>query len=220
MRRCPWEVSPQLTEQRLRLIASTFDRVRDEVFEAHEPDKGDGNWGFGCRAYERTCFQLSKLSEDAAHRDWLKVEAQRLQCTLRIGDIPIKFYRGEPTDPTPRALRGGVAAALRDAARGQATMHEKFGMQPKEDSEWFWLIAIETHGNGTVSRVILIQATEAGDVRNDWEVPLESGVPAVAEVATMQREGVDLAPPMVGPKVVERSAADSKVAGDGGADRN
>ncbi|HEY0469902.1 MAG TPA: hypothetical protein VGC79_37205 [Polyangiaceae bacterium] len=163
---------------------------------------------------------MSKLSTDPAHRDWLTVQAQALECTVLIGGIPIKFYRGEPTDPTPRALRGGVTAArrnglaqaLRDRKRGQATMFELFGQQPKDDGSWFWLFAIETHEDGTMSRAVLLQATEDGDVRNDWDVPLDPSAPALADVTSMQREGVDLLPPPVGPKTVELPAA-STVAG-------
>lgn len=196
---CPWEIAPELTEERLRLIACTVDRVRNGVLEAHEPDKGDGSWGFGCRAYERTCFALSKLADAEENRGWFKVEADRLECTLRVGGVPIKFYRGDPTDPNPRALRGGLIASLRDLLGGQQTLFPPDARE-RAASGWFWLMAIETHGDGTVSRVLVLQARESGEVQNEWEIPLELPVPAIAPVATMRREGVDLPPPKVGPK--------------------
>jgi len=218
MVRLPWEVTPQLTGSRLQLIAAIFDKVRKDLLELHEPDKGDGGWSFGCRAYERTCFSLSKLAESAENSSWLKVEFDKLACTLRIDGVPLKFYRGAPEDPTPRALRGGVSIALRDARSGQTNLFQLFGEKQWQDDGWFWLLAIDTHGDGSVSRVVIIQATESGQTRYPWEVPLEAQVAAVAEVTTMQRDGVDLPPPQVGPKAKENAGdattAEPRVAGD------
>lgn len=195
----PWEIAPELAEDRLRLLACTVDRVRSEVLEAHEPEKGDGPWGFGCRAYERTCFALSKLADQPEHRDWFRVDAERLECTLRIGGVPIKFYRGEPTDPSPRALRGGLSASLRDLATGQISLFSQQA-QASAAAGWFWLMAIETHSDGTVSRVMVLQASESGGIQNEWEIPLELPVAALAPVTSTRREGVDLPPPVVGAK--------------------
>jgi len=216
MDRYPWEITPAFTEQRLRLIAAVFDQVRKDLVELHEPEKGDGSWSFGCRAYERTCFALSKLAEEPANAAWLRVEFDKLACTLRIESVPVKFYRGDPDDPTPRALRGGVAAALRDVKRGQTNFFARLG-EALPDDGWFWLIAIDTHMDGSVARVVVVQATESGETRDPWDVPLEGPVVAIAEVGSIQREGVDLPPPAVGPKRAaseDETSAEPEVAAD------
>lgn len=213
MNRPPWEVEPAMTEERLGLIARKINEVRDEVFDTQEPSKGDGPWIFGCRSYGRTCFALSRMAETTCI-DWLRVEAEKLSCTLRIGGVALKFYRGESDDPTPRALRGGASVALRDATTGQGQLYAELDRTP--DDAWFWLMAIETHGDGTVSRVTVLQATEEGHVRNQWDVPLTEPVRALADVSGMQREAVELDPPVVGPKAPEQDISDNtKTAGDG-----
>lgn len=215
MDRLPWEVTPEFTEDRLRLVAATFDRVRHEAVDAQEPDKGDGNWGLGCRAYERTCYALSKQSTESANKRWFAVEAEKLECTLRIGGVPIKFYRGESQDPKPRALRGGAKLALRNAASGQADMFEAFG-EKRDESEWFWLLAVETHGDGTVARVVVFQATEDGRGRNYWPIPLHESIPSVADVTPIAREGVELPRPKVSAKAPAQEApASADSASDG-----
>jgi hypothetical protein len=203
MRRFPWEVASELTEVRLRLIAAVFDRVRKEVAELHEPEKGDGNWGFGCRAYERTCFALSRMAKEDEYKEWLSVDVGGLVCTLRVAGIPIKFYRGDPADPSPRALRGAVNAALHDVRSGQASMFSMFERGDMPETTLFWLLAIDTHPDLTVSRVVIFQANEYGSARNEWEIPLDETVSAVASVNAFRPEGVDLAPPVVQSKTDE-----------------
>jgi hypothetical protein len=46
----PWEVDAALWEERLRFIAELLLEIREEVARTQERDKGDSNWGLGCRA--------------------------------------------------------------------------------------------------------------------------------------------------------------------------
>ncbi len=228
MHRYPWQVAPALTEARLRLIAAVFDRVRNEVAQLHQPEKGDGNWGFGCRSYERTCFAFERMAEEEPYKAWMTVVRGGLECTLRVESIPIKFYRGDPADPTPRVLRGAANAALRDVRTGQASMFAMFDSGHASDDGLFWLLAIDTHPDLTVSRVVIFQADEYGSVHNEWEIPLDESVHAVANVTPIRPEGVDLPPPVVQSRTDEiltkdgDSAQDepseSKAVGDGQGD--
>jgi hypothetical protein len=38
---------------------------------------------------------------------------------------------------------------------------------------WYWLMAMETDAAGQVSRVVFVQANDAGETRHPWECPLE-----------------------------------------------
>jgi hypothetical protein len=214
MQSFPWELAPELTEGRLRKLAATIERARSGALDGHDPEQGDSDWSLGCRAYSRTCGALSKLAlaEAKSATPWFTAEFEGLACLLRIGGVPIKFYHGSPNDPSQRALRG-LDAAARDALSGQTSL---FSYLPSYEAreEWHWLMAVETHGaGGSVSSVVIFQATVSGSMRNPWPIPLEERIPTLAEVTDMQREGVDLPPPVVGPKTEIQEASSPDVSG-------
>lgn len=205
MAQYPWDVSPALTVERLNLIANTIARVRADAREGHLPEKGDDPWVFGCRAYRRTCYALAGLELSGDH-PWLQVHEEGLACTLLVEGEPIKFYKGEAEKPTPRSLRRGLDAALRQ--------HKLFFFEDElnaEESGWFWLIALEIHEDGSLMQAVVLQANSHGETRNLYFIPVDSPVPVVGAVAPEEREGVDLSPPSVGPRGV---FGESKVIGD------
>lgn len=207
MQSAPWIVAPALHDSRLRALAEAVDRVRSEALLDHFPDKGDDEWVFGCKAYRRTCFAFLKLAQMPANANWLAVECDGLACTLKVEGIAIKFYKGPADAPSDRALRG-LDAAVQAALAGQGSLF------PSNDNslEWGWLMAIETHPDNTVARVVLLQATASGDLRNEWTVPHDGASLSLAAVAGMAQDGgVELAPPVVGPKQTGVELAPPKV---------
>jgi len=96
----PWQIHSALAQDRLTAVAGILWRVRAEVSLRMEPGKGDTLWGAGCAAYERSCRALS----DAAARDlkaWLSVARAENHFLIKIGGVPVRFYRGDPEEPTP-----------------------------------------------------------------------------------------------------------------------
>src|SRR5690242_10647454 len=81
----PWSKYPDLTKDRLTVIAEIIRKVRHEAVLAHEPEKGDTAWGLGCRVYERTCKELR--DEAPKYPDWFAIlpEARPLQFSFAIG---------------------------------------------------------------------------------------------------------------------------------------
>lgn len=200
MEKPPWEVTPALTADRLQVIVDAIASVRADAREGHLQEKGDDPWVFGCRAYRRTCHALRGLASTGDH-PWLKVESVGLACTLFIDGEPLKFYKGDAENPTTRSLRRGF-----DAAITQGTL----AFDPEELGRidgWFWLLALETHDDGTLMRAAVFQANQRNETRNLYFVTVDGDVSVLAPVVAILREGVDLAPPVVGPKVAIEQAA-------------
>ncbi len=94
----PWNSHSELTQSRLSILADEIRRVRRECVELHDPEVGDTTWGLGSRAYERTVFALTRLTDKF---DWITVnpEAQHLAFSFNIGSVPMRYFRGDPEDP-------------------------------------------------------------------------------------------------------------------------
>lgn len=206
----PWEVSPPLTADRLQLLVAKIAEVRADAREGYLPEKGDNPWVFGVRAYARTCYALAGLALTGDH-PWLQVNEEGLACTLLIDGVPLKFYRGDPENPSPRSLRRGLDAAVRQ--------HKLFFFEKElsaEDDGWFWLIALETHDDGSLMQAVVLQANSRGDTRNLYFIPMDGPVPVVGSASREPREGVDLPPPAVGPRdgAIEKASGDSQALRD------
>lgn len=210
MSRHPSEVTPSFTTERLQLIADTITRVRRDALDVHQPEKGDNAWTFGCVCYARTIAALGVLETSGDH-DWLRVEMQGLACTILIGGEPIKFYKGDAEHPSDRSLRRGLEQAI---MQGKLTfLHEEHAA---EAEGWFWLMAIETHEDGSVARIAVLQTNRAGELRDTWFIPTESAVTVVTAAGKPARDGVDLPPPSVGARKVKTETSGNDGDEDGG----
>jgi hypothetical protein len=94
----PWKKYPDLTRDRLSVIATMIRDVRHGCVLLHDPNEGDGPWSLGCRAYERICHAIRKAS---LTYNWAKIlpEKSSLGFSFAIGNVPFRFYRGDPEEP-------------------------------------------------------------------------------------------------------------------------
>lgn len=206
----PSEISAALTTEHLQVIAEEIRRVRLDALETHQPLKGDSAWSFGCTCYARTVYALTTLC--VTEGDWLRVKVEGLACTVVIGAVPIKFYKGNAATPSDRSLRRGLETVL----AGQLSLEKD---EYAAETDWFWLLAIETHENGTVSNIVIFQANRDGQTRHLWYVPQVGSAVAVAGIVpdeSRPREGVDLPPVQVGPRAVPGKATEGDGNDDGG----
>jgi hypothetical protein len=183
----PWEVDAALREDRLRFIAELLLEIRGEVAYAQEPDKGDGNWGLGCRAYERTAFRLIQLASSGGY-PWLQAvnpSNNRLELALSIGGCPVRYLRGDSERP-----------ALRHVERAE---HQyRLWPEARDDEDWYWLLVLETDELGNGMRVVVEQVNRMGETRWAW-VAAEAAMAATRGVEAMSiaREGAELPPPVI-----------------------
>lgn len=184
----PWQVHPALQEERLCFLANIIKKVRHKALLLHEPIEGDTNWGLGCRVHERTCNAI-KLS--AEEQPWLEVIDPSLHFVFSVGGVPIRFYRGEAENPNPRQLsRKYSEIEAQQCAFAFAV----------ENSVWLWRMAIETDLDGEVMRIVMVQVSESGDIKNMWAIPLTGNVLLITPIHNNLRDGVELEPPVVFPR--------------------
>lgn len=98
----PWDRHPDLSQERLVRLARELVRVREDALLVHEPDKGDGPWGYGCRALERQIDVVKKLAEQ---ENWLTVLEDRRHFVFQIGKVPVRFYKGRASKPKISSLQ-------------------------------------------------------------------------------------------------------------------
>src|SRR3954454_15974747 len=128
--RTPWEVCPQLTADKLQVIAQIVKDVRRVLVDLHEPEHGDNNWSLGCRVYARVCHQVERAT-DAGTYPWLDFQRSGLEFVITIDGVPVKFFHGEADGPPTRTCKINV---LERAAGQMAFANKSFG----DGSSWVW----------------------------------------------------------------------------------
>ena len=185
----PWDIVPAFTQERLVALASRLLRIRADAAKLQDPDQGDSHWVLGCRVYERTRFQLSCAAK-AGELTWLTAHmTTNLRFYVKIGGVPIHIFRGDPDDPSGRQLE-----------RGRDKQSEMFG--DGYQGGWANYLVVDTDDEGNGLRVVFFQANERAEKQHEWVVPV--GVPvtaAVRAVASITREGRDLAAPTVAARI-------------------
>ncbi len=204
----PWDLTPALTHDRLVLLAGVAVATRNRAFAEADREAGDTNWGLACKAHERLMFALGRLAASGEH-PWLHIVREGLYLMPLIEDVPVRLYHGTPDRPGSRHLE---AVRLEYERSRPAQPQMAFGFMgaagPDDDGPWYWLMAMETDHTGqagghpggpaVVTRVVFVQANDAGETRHPWECPLEATRPA-ADLASSPRPRAEepLPPPVV-----------------------
>ena len=170
----PWDLTPVFTQDRLVALAGVAVATRNRAFAEADRDAGDTNWGLACKAHERLMFALGRLAASGEH-PWLKVVREGLYVMPLIEDVPVRLYRGAPDRPGSRHL-DAVRLEYERSRPAQSQITFDFMAGAAEGGPWYWLMAMETDAAGMVSRVVFIQANDAGETRHPWECPLEQRV--------------------------------------------
>jgi hypothetical protein len=180
----PWEIDSALSEDRLRFLGELLIEVREGVMRAQQPEKGDASWGGGCRAYERTLFNLVRASA-SGDLPWLYAvyfNSNRLQIDLKVGGVPLFYFRGDSENPTSRHVN---------------RINSQINLFPEDSSFLYsWIMVLEADRDGNPLRVVIAQMDESGNTRNRW-VAAETRQRAEAVVPMPTREGPELPPPQI-----------------------
>lgn len=182
----PWLKYPDLTEERLRIIAEIIRSSRDETVRLHDPLGGDDAWSLGCRAYSRICYALRQACEK---HNWIGIltESEKLRFTFSVGSVPVRFYSGPSDDPPGRYLHQTYGEL-----HHQQLFLELDGVAPIGS---LLRIAVESDGGGRVEDIFLVEVDEEGNVTQRYCVPDV----AAANVLPMQTKPISLPPVSVEP---------------------
>lgn len=195
----PWTTYPPLTQDRLSAIASILRDVRQEAVARHEPQGGDSEWSLGCRIYSRSCFALTQASADY---DWLIIlpELEALRFSFAVGNIPLRFYKGNPDDPPGKYI---------GTTFGELNQQQLFfAINGVSLRNVVLRLAIETDAARLASKVILVEMDDAGTVTNTYEIPFDA---QSSNVIPLQAPPVSL-PPVGLPTTAEAESQNSEEA--------
>ena len=183
----PWEIHSDLQAERLEVVGKILKDVRHDTLALHDPDAGDDVWSLGCRIYERTINTFQRAGE---HIQWLNFKRKGLYFVLFIGQVPIRFYRGEYDKPNSRSL----SIKFPELESQQLAF-------PFDRSTWFWRVVVETDIYGEVTRIVIAQFSESEESRNKWEIQLDQPATRLSGVANKLEDSVRLEKPSVSFKV-------------------
>jgi hypothetical protein len=196
----PADCHPDLTDDRLQSLANLFAETRAEVVSLHDPSAGDDSWCLGCRGFARTRnLILSKAA--TADWPWLRILNPGKQFIFAIGEVPVRFYRGQH-DRAPSRTLSTNAIELRQLSLA-------FDEAARDLSGLKWRFAIETDFLGNPCAVIFAALHgDDGAVAYSWTVPFDLVADALAESPFHSRDMVELdAPSVFAPKEVRAKDA-------------
>lgn len=93
----PWEFTPQLSEDRLTIVAKELLKVLDQTFELLTTTLDD-NYTRGTCTFGRQKNRIIELCMEGGH-SWLKLTNPGMDVTFEIEGIPVRFFADDPTNP-------------------------------------------------------------------------------------------------------------------------
>jgi hypothetical protein len=193
----PWSKYPDLTKERLSVIAGIIRRVRIETLALHDRGGGDNQWSLGCRIYSRTCHALREAS---SLYEWLTIlpETETLRFSFAIGYVSFRFYRGKPDDPPERYLMSTYG----ELHHLQRTLQIE-GLHPLDK---VLRLAVEPDTT-EVCQVTFVEVDEGGNVTETYRIPMEA---EEKKVTLLEAKPVDLPPPTLEPLKSEEEQLEEK----------
>ena len=160
--RCPWDLHPALTEERITACARLLARGRADALAMADTWAGDDAWSVGCRAYSFSRNRLKRAAE-AGRYPWLGVLDETHHFIFLIEGVPVRFFRGDAEEPSKRTLRQQESEA-QQLALALGAGHEAEGLM--------FRLAVETGQESEVTRVVFLAFRgEEGRVECFWPVP-------------------------------------------------
>jgi len=183
----PWEYHFDLTEERICVVASMIVDGRHSALDRYDEAAGDNGWTHGCRAFQFGRHRILK-AVDSGDYPWLTAIDRSLQLIFKIGEVPVRIYKGLPEEPTTRTLRQSFGE-LRQLGL----------LFPTCDGgrELAYRFAIETDLDGSVLAVNFVGLHGDTAILN-WDVPFDSNLGFTGTVGREASESVELEPPSVG----------------------
>lgn len=164
MAKYPWDYQSDLEAGRLQLIAKVLRDTRKGALARHDANAGDTSWGLGCAVYDRSCQMLMRAGE-AMWQEWFQVVKQPLEFVFAIGNVPVRYYSGDPRDP------GGKHIKLCAPEMYQLDM-----LRREDMLDLIWRIVVDPDIAGDVARIVLVGMTDKGAVECFYEIPTDGVV--------------------------------------------
>lgn len=181
----PWDYNPELTEERLVQIAQLLERGRGDAVDRFDSSVGDDSWTLGCCAYNYGCFQIRNAAETSGF-EWLRVINPGKHFQFSVGLVPMRFWKGDPTDPTDKI--------------STATAYEQLPLDLEPGVSLagvLFRIGVVTDLDGALIGASFV-ALRNGEPETVWPLPLADATPLIVGLGGETPAGRELPPPSVG----------------------
>ncbi len=183
----PWDYHPDLTDDRIKTVAAMLVDGRHAALERMDEEAGDNGWTHGCRAFQFCRHRILRAIDSGDH-DWLTAIDRTLQLIFKIGEVPVRIYKGDADEPTDRTLRQTF---------GELRQLEILFPEHDEGRDLAYRFAVETDIDGSVLAVKFVGLRGESAVLI-WDVPLDDLPTFAGTVGRAASESVELAAPSVG----------------------
>lgn len=178
----PNNYNPDLTDERIILLAQFFASVRGEVIELHDEEiLGDTPLSLGMRAYE--CCRSRLISQSELGKwPWLSILTPEKRFTFSVGSTPVRFVRNNPDLlPDKKLIRSEEAKKQLDLFS-----HDL----PVSPTHWF--LVIDTHYMNAADSIYFMGYSNANEIICKWEVPLRDAVTLLSDVSSPLSQPVEV----------------------------
>jgi hypothetical protein len=182
----PWDYHPDLTVERLIAVAQLLASGRGRALDRHEPSIGCDAWTLGVEAFNFGRHAINRAAGEAGF-EWLTVPDSSRRLQFRMGDVPMRFYRGLAADPTPRMLL--------EAPIELEQYPLPLGAAAALDGSKF-RIAVETDEEGTIVQISFV-AIRGRAVETIWPIPYEDATPLIVGLGAPLAQGRELPAPAI-----------------------
>lgn len=190
----PWDYHPDLSKNRLTIIGQIIADARNNVFEQFD-ERGDDAWALGCRAFSWVRKGITREAVGGEY-PWLSIMDPSKQFIFKIGQIPVRFFRGDPDEQFGKTLntigREGMQFALVFPGERRAF-------------QLVWRFVVETDFTGDLVGIWFIGATPDGIAECKWQVPvLDAELSELDSLLAMRSDGYSAGsdePELPAPKV-------------------
>lgn len=194
----PWEYHSDLIEERLKTVAAMLVDGRHAALERYDAEAGDNGWTHGCRAFQ-FCRHRVLRAIDSGDYVWLTAIGRTLQLIFKIGDVPVRIYKGDAEEPTDRTLKQSFS---------ELRQLEMLFPEHDEGRDLAYRFAVEADIDGSVLAVKFVGLRGESAVLI-WDVPLDGMSVFAGTIGRAPTDSVELAPPSVGLRTNDESAENS-----------
>lgn len=182
----PWDYHPDLTAERIAAVAALIADGRHAAVERFDREAGDNAWTLGVRAFQFGRHRILRAVDSGEH-PWLTAIDRNLQLIFKIGQVPVRFYKGEADEPTDRTLRKSFSEL-----RQLSLLFDEHD----EGRDLAYRFAVEPDAEGDVLAITFVGLRGETAILS-WDVPFADHLGA-GSIGRAAAESVELEAPRVG----------------------
>lgn len=184
----PWDYHADLSAERLIVVALLLQRARRNAADRFEPEIGDTDLSLGLDAYLYGKFEIEQAA-GASEYPWLTVVNSSLRFQFRIGQVLMRFWRGDIYEPRESII------------------------EPTVEEQGFFDFGAGDYAAGMIFRINVVSdvkgnlleanfvAFRNGIAECVWPIPFRDAAPLVSGIRPDLPIGPDLPAPRLGPPI-------------------